>query len=575
MIPATIKRFLRRPAMILGELATLAAAGALGATLPQLRVFQSPWFAAVAWLAAASLAVVIVEQFRRVRTQWRPPLAPTSFQSAPFQAEFERPATRPNSSARIWSERRLGVAGSLVFHVGLLCLIVAGALRALFATDAIVDLMEGETLAPTAAAWSAQWPGRFAKPFQLDQPVTLESVTGRRYSGGDLRELKAKLSIGEIAVNHQLRAGGGKIYLAQEFGPAALLEWNSTRRAAALLAGNNHGSYEGVSTGPAGLKVFLRSDSERPAKLEVRVMRGGGLLAAGSLNVGETLMLPDRHSLTLRGVPMWARLQGSRDSALWLAYFGMILTMAGAAMIFTLIKLDLCIAITPLGERERVFIALKPQRFAPLFQERFERLICEESSLRSGVSAERRDRIRPDAAAPCRRAAALLWLVGGLALTSGCNRVTPTQARQLVERYNQAVSEAYRRGDVRLVDPVVGLNEGKKITGLIGVRLDLGLTLDSQLQSLEITGVEQAKAELRIHTKERWTYRNLKIGTGEPVGQSSQDAYEMTYFFTNANQTWLVDEIKFAAPPQVGRTNTPWVADRALLHGTTVREATP
>ena len=55
--------------------------------------------------------------------------------------------------------------------------------------------------------------------------------------------------------------------------------------------------------------------------------------------------------------------------------------------------------------------------------------------------------------------------------------------------YNDVVSEAYRRGDARLVDSVAGPNEGKKLTGLIGVRLDLGLTLDSQLLAIEVVDV--------------------------------------------------------------------------------------
>ena len=166
-------------------------------------------------------------------------------------------------------------------------------------------------------------------------------------------------------------------------------------------------------------------------------------------------------------------------------------------------------------------------------------------------------------------------LASCLAFASGCNRISQADAKQLVERYNQVVSEAYRRGDMRLIDPVVGPNEGKKLTGLIGVRLDLGITLDSQLLALDVTCVEQAKNELRVRTKERWSYRDLKIGTGEQVGQASEDFYEMTYYFTNANKTWLVDEIKFAAPPQVGRINTPWIADRKDLHGVAAREAKP
>ncbi|MEI8288514.1 MAG: cytochrome c biogenesis protein ResB [Verrucomicrobiota bacterium] len=578
-----IKRLLRSPGVILGEIAGLAIFGAIGAAREEWHVFSSPWFVALTAATAASLSIVVTEQFRRLHSQWRQTPVVSTFHSAPFKIEIERPATTTVPRQKVWTERRLGLAGSLVFHLGLLCLIVAGAMRALFATDATVDLIEGETLAPTAAAWSAQWPGLLARPFRLDQPMVFESIKGSSYAGGDLRELHAKLSAGNIGVNQQLHLNGSKIYLAQEFGPAALLEWNGSEHIAALLSVQGHGNFVGEAAGPAGLTAFLRSDSTRPARVEVRVMRGGALLLAGQLAVGETIALSGGATLALRGTPMWGRLHGSRDSALWLAYCGMILAMAGAAMIFTLIKLDYCLVITPLGATERVFIALKPQRFAPLFQERFEKLVREQSARNEDEkwkmevghrAANPSSILHPLSSSPARTAC---WLLLGtcLALTAGCDRVSPTQARQLVERYNQVVAEAYRRGDVRVIDSVVGPNEGKKLTGLIGVRLDMGLTLDSKLQSLEITSVEHAQNSLRVCTKERWSYRDLKIGTGAQVGQASQDAYEMTYFFTNVNKAWLVDEIKFAAPPQVGRTNMPWVADRAILHGTTKPEAKP
>jgi hypothetical protein len=574
-----IKRFLRRPAVIVGELAAIAVAGVLGATMPGTHIFQSVWFALLTLLTAASLAVVVNEQFRRVRSQWRPQPSSAQFQSAPFKVEFERPATTATPQQRIWSERRLGLAGSLVFHTGLLLLILAGAWRALFLSEAAVDLLEGETLAPNAA-WSAQWPGVFGQPFRLDQPLTLESVSGRRYSDGDLRDLRARLSTGEVAVNRQLQLGGSRLYLTQEFGPAALLEWNSNRREAVLLANNGHGNFSGEVAGPGGLKVILHSHSERPSDLELRVMRGNALLTAGTLGLGESLALPNGERLTLRAAPMWARLRGNCDSALWLAYAGMCLAMAGAAMMFCLVKLDFCVVVTPLGEREKVFLALKPQRFALLFQERFDRFVREQrehgSSRGNEAHALGASEIPPVGSYSFGRSASTLILLGGcLALTSGCGRVSQTQARQLVERYNQVVSEAYRRGDVELIDPVVGPNEGKKLTGLIGVRLDLGITLDSKMLSLEVAGVEQAKNALRVSTRERWSYRDLKIGTGEQVGEASQDSYEMTYYFTNVNKAWLVDEIRFAAPPQVGRKSTPWVADRSASHSVARKEATP
>jgi hypothetical protein len=164
----------------------------------------------------------------------------------------------------------------------------------------------------------------------------------------------------------------------------------------------------------------------------------------------------------------------------------------------------------------------------------------------------------------------------GLGVLS-CNRVTSADARQLVENYARAVSEAYRQCDIGLIDSVVGPNakEGKQLTGLIGVRLDMGITLDAQLLSLEVTGVEQTKDELRVRTKERWRYRDLKIGTGTQVGDESLDSYELLYAFRKIDKQWMVEETRFTAPPQVGRQIIPWQADREFLHGMSEPQTEP
>ncbi len=150
-----------------------------------------------------------------------------------------------------------------------------------------------------------------------------------------------------------------------------------------------------------------------------------------------------------------------------------------------------------------------------------------------------------------------LLLLLCLALTS-CRPSSRQQARQLVVRYNQVVAEAYRRGDIKLLDPVVGPNEGKKLTGLIGVRLDMGLTLDSQLLSLEVIRVEQERLEMRVWTSERWRYCERRVGTGQQFGEESLDAYQMLYILKKCDRLWMVDEIRFHSTPQVGRKQTPW-----------------
>ena len=291
-VASEIKNFLRSPKFILGELTVLGAAGVAGALWPDLRLFQSVWFMALALLICLSLLVVALDQIRRRRTD------------------------------------------AFVLHAGLLLIIAAGLSRALFAREAVVDLIEGETLPPAASAWSAQFPGLLAGAFHLDQPVTLEKVSGSRYPDGDLRELQARLSAGELAVNQQLQLGAKRLFLDQKFGPAALLEWSPGKREAVLLADTGRGHYEGTAVGPNGLRAHLRAQAARPEAFEIRVMRGNGLLAATALAVGSTLRLHGGASLTLHGAPVWARLHGSHDPALWLAYLGFALVLAGAVLLF-------------------------------------------------------------------------------------------------------------------------------------------------------------------------------------------------------------------------------------------------
>lgn len=143
-------------------------------------------------------------------------------------------------------------------------------------------------------------------------------------------------------------------------------------------------------------------------------------------------------------------------------------------------------------------------------------------------------------------------------LAPGCERATPPDARRLVERYNQLVCTAYRHGDATLAAPVVGPNEGRKLSGLISARLEVGLALDAELLALEITATERNATDLRVRTRERWHYRDRRLGSDAPVGEESFDEYAMLYVFTPRDRGWVVDEIRFTSPPQVGRKQTPW-----------------
>jgi hypothetical protein len=170
----------------------------------------------------------------------------------------------------------------------------------------------------------------------------------------------------------------------------------------------------------------------------------------------------------------------------------------------------------------------------------------------------------------------LLFMLLLLAIPA-CSRVTQREARRLVARYNEVVCEAYRTGDILLIDSVVGPNtpDGTRLTGLIGVRKDMGIALDAHLDSLEVLGVDQQPEDLRIRTRERWSYRDVAVATGLQVGEASVDHYEMLYHLKKVKGSWLVEETKFTAEPQVGRKQVPWSMSVRDAHGLPAPGAKP
>lgn len=417
-----LKRFFRSPATIVGELLLITALGGLGAALPQAgvaapadvarlrehgpivtalvdglaldHVFTSPGFLIALGLATISLSIVVVEQVRRLRSQWN--LVPTDahFRNAPFRQAFTRPAsTEAGPSTRIHTRGRLGLAGSPLFHTGLLCVILAGGLRALFGSDAVVDLYEGETLPATVEAWGAQWPGPLGKPFRLDAPLVLRSVDSTHYETGDLKALRLQLAmegpgggqVHELGVNEELATSRGRLYVDAQHGPAALVEWESpsgaSLRMAVLLEKKEPSAFGAYAQGPGILRARIRvpmpPGDQRPGYAEVRILDGASTLAEATLTPGETLPLPGGGLLRLHGLPYWARLHGNHDPALGLAYLGFALALVGAALTYGVVKVDEFVSVTPEGDAERVVVALRPHRFAPLFRERFERMVRE------------------------------------------------------------------------------------------------------------------------------------------------------------------------------------------------------
>lgn len=414
-----LKRQLRSPRAVVLEVVAIAVAGLVSTLVPQApslterirfasewpvagriasalglhHVFTTPGFLAVVLVILASLVVVLFDQARGIARDWRAGPGVRGFTAAPFHAEFTRPARGAGASERIERSGRLGIAGSALFHLGLIVLVLAGLARLLLGADAGVELYEGETLRPDPSAFEAQWPGLAASPVAFRSPVTLRELAPRRYASLRLERLRADLQIGDgaagrrarVEVNDPLDLDGARLYVTQDYGVAALYEivgGPAAGRHASLLRQYADGEFVKAEVLPEGWTVRARCEpgagDRRPRAAEVRVLRRGGLLASGTLAPGDALALPDGGRLVLNDLRWWARFDGARDPSAVPAYVGLAVVVLGAILVFGVIPVDVLVRVEPDGELERVTVALRAGRLAPLFAERFAALVARE-----------------------------------------------------------------------------------------------------------------------------------------------------------------------------------------------------
>jgi hypothetical protein len=166
------------------------------------------------------------------------------------------------------------------------------------------------------------------------------------------------------------------------------------------------------------------------------------------------------------------------------------------------------------------------------------------------------------------RLRALLLASVCIVAAAACKRGPSREdAEQAVRTYLGRLVEAYRTADVSLVDPLVSEQQGLKLVGLIGVKQDAGVVLDAQLLDLVFTGAQRAGDGWVIETRERWFYRDRKIGSGEQVGQESSDAYALRYRFAPKDGKLILEDLEFLGEPVVGRKSAPLPTDARVFHG--------
>lgn len=162
-------------------------------------VFGSSWFAAIYLLLFVSLTgCVVPRSWRHLKAlRARPPRAPRNLARLPVSSRWETdlsPAEASEATASVLRQRRFRVdtdgpavaaekgylreTGNLIFHLGLLALLIAVAAGELFGYHGRVLVVEGEGFANTRTSYASYTPGQFVGPANM-QPFTLDLLDFR------------------------------------------------------------------------------------------------------------------------------------------------------------------------------------------------------------------------------------------------------------------------------------------------------------------------------------------------------------------------------------------------------------
>lgn len=411
-------RFLRNPRLIVGEVGLLTALflvsalvpsvgedGAVpgppeaGAATPLARVsdalgldhlFTSPVFLILVVLAMASLTVVLKDQLERAWRLRGGASRAAGPSGAPYRREELFPGELPAgfSPTEVRIRGALGAWGSPLFHLGVLLIVVAGILRALFGADAVVDLLAGETLLPRSEPYGRQWPGLLARPFAFPVAVRLEGLHVTRYPSGETRWAEGTLRLGEgpgssivpIAVNGPVTRAFHTLYLRTTGGAAVLVDVQrgSGGERHAILLRETGNRAEG--TARLGDGTLLRATANGggigriPERVDLRALRSGALAGVAQLGRNEALTLNDGTRVGVAEIVPWAQFSGRRDVAAPVVYIGFLFVSLGGLLMMSVVRVESGTAAERVGGGVKLTVWMRPQRFVPLFAQDFEDL---------------------------------------------------------------------------------------------------------------------------------------------------------------------------------------------------------
>ncbi len=380
------------------------------------RIYTSVWFLTLIGIIACSLTCSLYYQIKRaLRAQKLSPDSKTNPKPDPscranvtekiLRRVMRQRGYRPFAAGAspdnlIFIKNKAGKWGGVVFHLGLLCIILAGLWNASLQQRGLAILTVGETFTGQTGKWATTRTGALAGAFTPRLTARLAGFQPRYWNSGQVKTIRSTVSVTSgggksriipISINHPGYINGIKLFLSGDYGYALDLLLNSKSShpilAHILLAAparpNEAVLYDmTIPTTVYRLHINFHPDRSKPsmlltspsADLAVSVPEMPPLKTR--LLPGQSIALPMGDTLTFNKVSYWTGIIFAKSYGIPLLYAGFGLCIAGAFLLYALPVKVACIQISPVRpQRQRggaeylrqISISGRTRRFQALF----------------------------------------------------------------------------------------------------------------------------------------------------------------------------------------------------------------
>ncbi|MDH4332528.1 MAG: cytochrome c biogenesis protein ResB [Desulfobulbaceae bacterium] len=293
--------------------------------------------------------------------------------------------------AFVFRKNSLGRWGGVIFHLGLLCIILAGLYNAALQQRGLVVLSEGETFSGKGEEWLHTEQGLLAAPFALDFSARLGSFRPLYGSSGRLKAAESELVMvnkggqsvtRSLAINRPVHFNGIKIFLSGKYGYAAdfiLNERGPNPVLARILLDAPAGRGETIfheldfPTTDYHLAINFYPDLRQPSFLpsfpgaDLSISENGAPPHYGRLPLGYTVQLSHGDTLTLRRVSYWSGLIFVNSHGLPLLSLGFGLIIIGAFLLYAVPCKVVSLRVSEEENDQRLFVNGSSKRYPALF----------------------------------------------------------------------------------------------------------------------------------------------------------------------------------------------------------------